>query len=422
MGPCGDAFIAPEARSWLDATSCQNVFKVLGEDDLARAVGGSVRNALIGTPVADVDIATVHMPDDVMARAASAGLGVHPTGIEHGTVTVVSDGVPYEVTTLRQDVSTDGRRATVAFTGNWSEDASRRDFTINALYCDRHGRLFDPLGGLADLEARQVRFIGAAEDRIREDYLRILRFFRFHASYGHGLPDDAGLAACRRELSGIKGLSAERVRDELLKLLVADGALTSLEAMTDIGLDACLFDQAFDIARWKRLCAIEQAAGVVPDAVMRLAASLVKEKDDATAVAEQLKLSNSQAGALEVAGAALGGKYDFEASDPQAARRLIYGLGRENFDLVILFLWLRAGSSSANDAWAALWTQSREWDVPAMPFKGRDVMALGVPAGPDVGAVLKAFEAWWSEAGFPSDPILLQKKLLEFRAAHSSGH
>ena len=230
---------------WLTRPQTRAVLAALAAKGFAaRAVGGAVRNALLGRTVGDIDIATSARPEEVIAAARAAGLAAVPTGIDHGTVTVIADQVPYEVTTLRRDVATDGRHATVAFTDDWEADARRRDFTLNALYCDAEGQVFDPLGGYPDLVAQRVRFIGDAHERIREDYLRILRFFRFTAEYAAGPPDAAGLAACVSEREGLTRLSAERVRQELLRLLVAPRAAELVRAMQDYGILALVLPAA----------------------------------------------------------------------------------------------------------------------------------------------------------------------------------
>ena len=261
-----------EAR-WLREASTQRVFAAIDSGGFqARAVGGAVRNSLLGLPVTDIDIATTARPEDVMRLARASGLAVIETGLKHGTVTVIANRRPFEVTTLRKDVETHGRHATVAFTDSWSEDACRRDFTINALYCDADGTVHDPLGGLGDLTARRVRFIGDAAERIREDYLRILRFFRFTAQYSEGLPDAAGLAACTRERAGLGRLSAERVRQELVRLLVARGVLDAVMAMREHGILAAVLPAAPRPGLLARLVEIEAGQGLDGDVMLRLAA------------------------------------------------------------------------------------------------------------------------------------------------------
>ena len=288
--------------AWLHSAAIGKVFAALeaGKAE-ARIVGGAVRNALIDRPVHEVDIATTAVPEEVMRLALEAGLGAHPTGIDHGTVTVVADGVPFEVTTLRRDVETDGRHAVVAFTTVWQEDAARRDFTINALYCGKDGTLYDPVGGLDDLRKRRVRFIGDAEARIREDYLRILRFFRFSAAYGNGQLDRTGLAAVIALKDGLSRLSPERVRAEILKLLAARNAAEVVSAMHESGVLQLAIPTTADPERLTRLQAIERALGQPPDALARLAALAVDEPSQALSLAQHLRLSNAEAEVLQKA-------------------------------------------------------------------------------------------------------------------------
>src|SRR5581483_12159264 len=255
---------------WLKRPQVVRVFQALSKNGAAiRAVGGAVRNSLLGLPVAEIDLATTALPERVMALARSADLKAVPTGIEHGTVTVVADGMPFEVTTLRRDVETYGRHAKIAFTEDWEEDARRRDFTLNALYADRDGTVFDPLGGYADLVAGRVRFIGKPEDRIKEDYLRILRFFRFNAYYGKGPLDPEGLAACVRLRVGLTQLSAERIAGELRRILVAPGAVRAVRALFDYGLLTDVLGGAPRMMRFERLVAVEEALGLAPDPALR---------------------------------------------------------------------------------------------------------------------------------------------------------
>ena len=279
---------------WLERPSTRAVFDALAAEGAeARAVGGAVRNALMGAPVKDVDIATTALPADVMRLATQAGLHAVPTGIEHGTVTVVAKHQPFEVTTLRRDIETFGRHARVTFTTDWTEDARRRDFTMNALYCGPDGTVHDPLGGYDDLVARRVRFIGDARERIREDYLRILRFFRFLAVYGDAAaPDRAGLEAAIAEKAGLSGLSGERIRAELLLLLAAPGALDAVRTMSRAGLIEPLIGVPGDVELLGRLIAIEQALGRAPDPLLRLAA--LADGMDAAALQTRLRLSAAE--------------------------------------------------------------------------------------------------------------------------------
>ncbi len=281
--------------AWLAGTETQAVFAALHTKGFAaRAVGGAVRDALMGRPVADVDIATDARPEQVTRAVEAAGLRAVPTGLAHGTVTVVAGDRHFEVTTLRRDVETHGRHATVAFTDDWAEDARRRDFTLNALYCSADGEVYDPLGGYPDLLARRVRFIGVPAERIREDYLRILRFFRQTADYGEGPADAEGLAACVRERAGLARLSGERVREELLRLLAAPRGPEIAALMQDYGLMPAVLGAAPRPTLLARLAAIEEACGLAPDAALRLAALAVEVEEDALRLRERLRLSNEQ--------------------------------------------------------------------------------------------------------------------------------
>ena len=365
----------------------------------ARVVGGAVRNTLLGKPVSDIDIATTALPEDVMRVAVAAGFAVAPTGLKHGTVTVMRDRCPFEVTTLRRDVETDGRHATVAFTDDWAADASRRDFTINALYCDAGGRLYDPLGGMADLAARRVRFIGDQVARVREDYLRILRFFRFSAEYTVGAPDASGLAACVAERGGLDDLSAERVRTELLKLLAAPRAGAVLAVMFEHGLLAPVLGRVPRLAVFDRLVAIESAIGLPPDAVRRLGALAVLTGDDAAALADRLRLSGEEARGL--AGTIAGARAISPALDPRALRGELYRVGDAAFRSAVLLGWARGEAAADNGAWLAVATFADAHPARAFPLSGRDLLALGLPPGPRVGVLLRAAEAWWVENDFP---------------------
>ncbi|TMJ25878.1 MAG: CCA tRNA nucleotidyltransferase, partial [Alphaproteobacteria bacterium] len=267
---------------WLREPPLSDVLAVLdtaGEE--ARVVGGAIRNTLIGHPPGDIDIATTAPPREVAKRVEAAGFKAVPTGIEHGTITVVAAGQPFEITTLREDVETFGRRAKVAFGRDWRRDAERRDFTMNALSASRQGDLYDYVGGLVDIAARRVRFIGDASTRIAEDYLRILRFFRFHAAYGEGMPDAEGLAACIAGRAGLEQLSRERVRMEVFKLLIARHAVSVLAVMTDLGLLDRVLGGVPLIASFAKMTKVERAAGLQADAVRRLGALAVSVVDDA---------------------------------------------------------------------------------------------------------------------------------------------
>ncbi len=417
-----------EACPWLAHASTQAVLALLEDAGHgARCVGGAVRNALLGTPVKDIDIATTAVPDEVMRLARAAGMGAHPTGIEHGTVTLVHQHHPVEVTTLRRDVETFGRHARVTFTTDWAEDAGRRDFTINALYCDRHGRVHDPLGGYPDLVARRVRFIGDPHARIREDYLRILRFFRFYAEYGHDGPDTAGLAAATEMRDGLAQLSGERIRAELLRLIVAPRAVAAVEAMAAARtLD--MLDAPLDVAALDKLARLETALGRRPDAVLRLGALLAGSRGAARHLKERLKLSSAEVDLLAVIAGPAGSQpqdaaFDAALGDERQARAALYGLatksGAEAWTARGLVLWARSHAPVDHDARRTRLALPERWPPPVMPFSGRDVLALGTKPGPEVGRILDSFERWWIAADFPTDRETLATALA--RAASARG-
>lgn len=400
---------------WLRAPALVKVFRALeAEGGTARVVGGAVRNALIDEPITDIDIATPILPADVSRLAASAGLAVHPTGIEHGTVTVVADGHAFEVTTLRRDVETDGRRAVVAFSTDWREDAGRRDFTFNALYADRDGTVFDFFGGLDDLAAKRVRFIGDAEQRIREDYLRILRFFRFNAQYGNGAHDETGLAACTALKAGITRLSSERIGAEMMKLLKAPRAPDVVSIMAETSVLHAVLGPGLHPERLTRLAAIETANGFAPDPLTRLAALVLDGAQAASHLAQRLRLANAEAAAL--AGAAtLSSAYD-PATPERVARAWLYSVGAENFSRAARVAWAAASTNPTDQKRKNRALLPGRWPIPELPVRGADLVALGIPPGPRVGAILKAFENWWISADFPADPALHNNKLTELAA------
>ena len=396
---------------WLEAAPLKAVFAALAGD--ARVVGGAVRNTLLGLPVTDIDIATPVLPHDVMRLAKAHGLGAHPTGIEHGTVTVVSAGVPFEVTTLRRDVETDGRRAVVAFTKDWAEDAARRDFTINALYAAPDGKIFDYSNGRADLNARRVRFIGDAHQRIREDYLRILRFFRFTAEYGHGAPDALSLAACRDLKAGIGGLSTERIGAETLKLIVAQRAHETVPLMAEAGIMDLIVGPAANAKRFVRIAAIERELGTAPDAMARLAA-LLGDGAKASDLAHRLRLSNADAGALK---SALVPHPAYAPGVPlNTAKAWLYRTGAENFRRGARIAWAASSAETGDAAHKLRATLPDRWTPPALPVRGADVMALGVPPGPRVGKILESFENWWIANDFTTDAAAQKARLTELAA------
>jgi tRNA nucleotidyltransferase/poly(A) polymerase len=384
--------------AWLTRPETARVFAVLTVPGVeTRAVGGAVRNALLGLPVNEVDLATTALPEKTMALARKAGFKTIPTGIEHGTVTVIADGIPFEVTTLRRDVETFGRHATVAFTESWEEDACRRDFTLNALYAESDGTVFDPLGGYADLVAGRVRFIGDAEQRIKEDYLRILRFFRFNAYYGSGPLEAEGLHASVKLRGGLEQLSEERVGAEVKRLLEAPRAIEAVEAMFDYGLLPDLLGGAPRLERFKRLIAIETAAGFSPDAMVRLATLGVFVVEDAERLAARLRLSNAEQGVL-----ALGALDHAREGLPEenVAKRMLYRLGPMHYAAYLRIAWADAGAPPDDRVWHAALILPERWQAPVFPLGGADIMALGNFTGAEIGAALRRLEREWVAGGF----------------------
>jgi poly(A) polymerase len=354
-----------------------------------RYVGGCVRDTLLGLPVADVDLATRLTPQEVMARLAKAKIKAVPTGIAHGTVTAVVAGKPVEVTTLRRDVATDGRRATIAYTDDWREDAARRDFTINALFADPITlQVHDFFGGEEDLANRRVRFIGDPLTRIAEDHLRILRFFRFFARFGSGEADGEGLAACTARANDLMALSRERIADELTKLLALPAPLAAVRLMVERGiLKPVLPEIGPDgVERLERLVGREAEAGAAPHPLRRLAALLPPDPDVAVAVARRLRLSNR--GAKRLAAAAQ--RTAEQAGGPEA---LAYRIGADEAADRIL---LGDGDPRAIERLAG-------WQRPRLRLGGGDLIAMGLEAGPVVARTLQAIEREWAEAGFPPE-------------------
>lgn len=401
---------------WLADHRLQAVFDALLSDDgQARVAGGAVRNALFEEPVNDIDIATTHTPEAVMRLAERAGLSAHPTGFAHGTVTVVAENEgarkPFEVTTLRRDVQTYGRHAEVAYTNDWAADAARRDFTINALYCDRYGTIFDPLGGMADVEARVVRFVGDPVARIREDHLRILRFFRFEARYGHGRINDDGLAACVSERESLRRLSAERVRAEVMRLLLARDVLRVLAIMSDTKILGIILPGRHDIGLCGRIVMIEAASGREPDPILRLFALSPGRADHIDALEKTLRLTRLETRRLR----------QLSAADPVSPRlreherkAVLYRLGSVAFADAVLMSWARSADAPDDPDWLDLSQLPARWTAPVFPISGSDLQSLGVSPGPEMGRVLAALEDWWVTSGFPEDKNAVLERLRVF--------
>ncbi|HLN10767.1 MAG TPA: CCA tRNA nucleotidyltransferase [Xanthobacteraceae bacterium] len=391
---------------WLTSGPTARLLAVLDRDgEEARVVGGAVRNALLGEPPGDIDIATTALPEEIIRRVAARGFKAVPTGVEHGTVTVVVDGVPFEVTTLRQDVETFGRKASVRFGRDWKADAERRDFTMNALSVAADGTIHDHVGGVADLKARRVRFIGDPATRIAEDYLRILRFFRFHAAYGHGPPDRAGLTATVAARHGIDRLSRERVRTELLKLMIATGAAPTIAVMAETGLLGKVLGGVPLTAGFTNMVALEAVVGLPADPIRRLAALGVLVVEDAERLAPRLRLSNAEHERLVAM--ADGWWRITPVMGEAAARAALYRVGGAGFTDRALIAWARSGAEAADTAWRELALLGETWTPPRFPLKAADLIMRGVPAGPRLGTALKAAEAAWIAAGFPADRTAL---------------
>jgi len=368
---------------WMDEAPVRALLAALARDGIAaRFVGGCVRNAVLGRPVDDIDIAVDKPPETVMRALEAADLKVVPTGLRHGTVTAIVKGRPFELTTLRRDVSTDGRRAVVAFTDDWLTDAGRRDFTFNALYADRDGTIWDPFDGRADLLAGRVRFIGDPDQRIAEDHLRVLRFFRFYAWFGKPPMDEPAFDACRRNVGTLGALSAERVAKELLRLLAAPAPADAVDALAEAGaLDHWLPEYA-GTARLRGLVEREDA----PNPLRRLAAIV---SPPATAVAKRLKLSTQESLRLQLM------LEPDVAGDTKNVHAAIYRLGTSLFvDRLLL-----DGPAGWRDALAL----ARRWTPPELPISGADALALGLKPGPQVGGLLDAVERWWIDTDFSAD-------------------
>jgi poly(A) polymerase len=406
---------------WLGERHLQRLLAALADGgEEARVSGGAVRNALIGQPVADVDIATTTVPDETIRRAEAAGFKAVPTGIEHGTITIVAGGKPFEVTTLRADIETDGRRAKVLFGRDWKADAERRDFTINALYAEADGTIVDLVGGIADIEARRLRFIGDPEARIREDYLRILRFFRFFAWYGDGRPDAEGLKACARLKEGLGQLSVERVWSELKKLLSAPDPSRALLWMRQAGVLTSVLPESekWGIDAIHALTRAEKDLGWAPDPLLRLEAIVPPDAARMKTLAERLRFSVSDAGRLRQW--ALTAPVEPKTTEAGLAKRLYRGDRQGIVDRLRLSLAsARARAVEDNDAlleaggFSRLLAFAEKWKKPGFPLKGADLTRLGASPGPKLGATLKNLENEWIESGFALDRGALLKRAAE---------
>ncbi|MCB1378915.1 MAG: CCA tRNA nucleotidyltransferase [Alphaproteobacteria bacterium] len=380
---------------WLRAPSLRRLFRVIEQaGGEARVAGGAIRNALLGIPVADVDLATTLAPETVMDVCAAAGMSVHPTGIDHGTITVVADHHPYEVTTLRHDVETFGRRAKVLYTDDWQADAARRDFTMNALYCDKTGIIYDFTNGYDAILRKRIIFVGSASTRIEEDYLRILRFFRFHARFGRGAPDADGLAACVRHRKHLESLSAERIRQEMFKLLAAPGAVPTLRLMARQGILEHILPYTEE---WRVLQRLP------PDPVLRLAVLAA----DPRAMKACWRLSNQEARRIAAISERMA---PTPALRPREQRAILYDLGAEAWRDLVHMAWARSRAKPDDPAWRRLLRLADRWPVPALPVSGHDLINHGIAPGPAVGQTLRQLEDWWVASDFrPGRDELLQR-------------
>jgi poly(A) polymerase len=384
------------------------ILAILNRDgEEARIAGGAVRNAIMQEPISDVDIATTSLPDDVMRRARAAGMKTIPTGISHGTVTVLSHGQPYEVTTLRADIRTDGRRAEVAFGRDWLADAERRDFTMNALYANPDGSLIDLVNGMADIKSRTIRFIGDAETRIREDHLRILRFFRFFAWYGSGRPDADGLKACARLKDTLLDLSVERVWMELKKLLGAPDPSRALLWMRQAGVLSVAVPESekWGIDAVHAVVSAGRDLGWKPDPMLRLMAIIPPRIERVEELAARFKLSTAERERLERWAAAELPQYEL---DSQMFARLLYWSERKGVEDKIRLALADARSKAMSDdtqmvraaGYSRLLDFAENWERPQFPVAGADLIASGIRSGPQLGAQLKALEERWVDSGF----------------------
>ncbi|HEX4027642.1 MAG TPA: CCA tRNA nucleotidyltransferase [Rhizomicrobium sp.] len=397
--------IDPAQHGWMTAPETVAVMNALGE---ARFVGGAVRNALLGASVVDVDIAVPMPPSEALIRLTAKDIKVVETGMDHGTVTAIAGTHAFEITSLRRDVETDGRHAKVVFTDDWAEDAARRDFTINALYASATGEIFDYATGMEDLIAGKVRFVGDARTRIAEDYLRVLRLFRFHAWYGKGEIDAEGLRAAAGAKDKLKTLSAERVAKELLRLLEAGNPAPVLRVMAATGILSELLPGALQLPRLERLTEIDAENLFPRDAVLRLASLLRDGGEAAQATSDRLKLSNADRARLEQALCGDGIAAGLSARD---ARRLLYRIGAARFRDKVLLQWASAPRTAVALPWRMLLKMAENWQRPRFPLTGRDVMQAGVAEGPDVGRILAHIEDWWVDADFAPDEGALRDRL-----------
>ncbi|WP_417686549.1 CCA tRNA nucleotidyltransferase [Roseibium sp.] len=391
-----------KTAEWLALPGIQAVFDAVEQEgDAARAVGGAVRNTLLERPVHDVDIATTALPEVIVDRAKRAGLKAVPTGIDHGTVTVISDGFGYEVTTLRADVETFGRQAKVRFGRSWEEDARRRDFTMNALYCDRSGEIFDPLDGLPDCLSGRVRFIGDPNQRIREDYLRILRFFRIHGMYGNGEPDRAGLLACVQEREGLRSLSAERIGMEMKRLVTAPLAARCVELMENHGLLEIVTGGVARLVDFKAFRDLSGVADEVNQAPLAFAALAGFIDEDMDRLADRFRMSNAERNRMHCSLSAMKSVSTLAGTATDTdVRRLLFHHGRQGAVDGTLLAWAVQEHGSDPAFYPGLLERLRKFSVPVFPLKGKDLIDAGLRPGPEIGHQLKFLQSRWEASGY----------------------
>ena len=400
----------PKDHPWMSAKDVRRLFAGLPKESL-RFVGGCVRNALLGEPVRDIDLACQLEPADVQSALKVAGIKTVPTGIEHGTVTAIVNKKTFEITSLRKDVETDGRRAVVSFTQDWAEDAQRRDFTINALYADAEGHIYDPTErGLADIEKRTLHFVGDADARVQEDYLRILRFFRFLAWYGGKAKVEAlALKACRENRRGLKKISAERIWTEFKRLLEAPDPSRALRIMLTNDILDMLLPEASNVEGLEKLMALETRESLAPDPLLRLMAMSARDEFAMAGLCKRLKTSNAERSRI------LGWAGDRTSFDPSGDGRdkkiAIYHAGQE---IALDRLLVRAAGEEdpvISSRWVGLYDFAKDWDIPEFPLKGRDLKAAGLKDGPGMGKKLAALRALWVRSGFTADKARLMQAL-----------
>lgn len=394
-------------QAWMAAPETVKVMQALFSDGgEARFVGGCVRNALVNRKVLDIDIATPLKPDEVIARLVSHKINYAPTGLKHGTITAVCDGRPYEITTLRKDVLTFGRHAEVAFTDDWATDASRRDFTINAMFATMDGDIDDPFGGIADLREGRVIFVGDPEKRIKEDILRILRFFRFYAHFGKGPPDEKALAACTLLAKEIPKLSPERIRQETMKIFESENCAAVWRIMLTQGIVTHFLPEATGIAVLEKLLWLEQKYESPAYPLRRLAAVMDVTEAGLPHVCAALRLSNAQGTQLQkmIAGDDSISMY----MDHADVRRLVYHHGN---DMARSLLLLAAAKQEDEGDLAVLYNWATTFRPPRFPLEGNDLMELGWEEGPDIGFILGTMEAWWLSEDFAPGRMKCLEKL-----------